>query len=174
MHKEDAVQTEAQDWPRTLTRSLQEEQALYQELRDSSRALRRALIQGLTADIGTEVERHQDLLSRMRTAQRRSAELCREAEIVPALEDFTLALLADSPAVRADARLAAQVAATDSDAREAARELAHNRQLIARLSDWMAREIRMLLEPLRETGGYGPRGVVPSGAAEPALIDRRG
>ncbi|MBM3316952.1 MAG: flagellar export chaperone FlgN [Candidatus Eisenbacteria bacterium] len=174
MHQEDVVQTGTGGWSSALAGLLHEEQSLYHELGDSSRALRRALIQGHAAGIGEEVARHQELLARLRALQRRGAELCREAELAPEMETYSLARLAHAPEIEREPALLEQVRAAETGARETARELAHNRQLIARLSDWMAREIRLLLEPLREAGGYGPQGAAPQAAAEPALIDRRG
>jgi hypothetical protein len=174
LHKEDVVQTQTQEWTAPLTRLLQEEQGLYRELRESARGLRRALIQGLTAEIGAEVARHQDLLARLRGVQQRAAELSHAAALVPPGEEPSLARLARAPRVQESPEAAAEARAAEAEARETARELAHNRQLIARLSDWMAREIRILLEPLQQTGGYGPQGAAAPSAAEPALVDRRG
>jgi hypothetical protein len=173
VHKEDAVQTQAKEWPATLETLLATEHAAYTELRDSSLALRKALIQGDTGQIQTEVARHQALLARLRAVQTESGELCRREELL-AREEYSLARLAQSDALGDSPALRERVQTTVQLASEVAREMAHNRQLIARLSDWMGREIRVLLEPLQPSVGYGAQGVQEPGMPVPALVDRRG
>jgi hypothetical protein len=174
MHKEDAVQTQAREWPATLETLLATEQAAYTELRDSSLALRKALIQGRTEEIQAEVARHQALLARLHAAQTESGELCRREDLLDAGQEYNLARLAQSDALTEAPALRERVETTVQLASEVAREMAHNRQLIARLSDWMAREIRVLLEPLQPSLGYGAQGVQEPGMPVPALVDRRG
>jgi len=174
VHKEDAVQTQVREWPATLETLLATEQVAYTELRDSSLALRKALIQGHTDQIQTEVARHQALLARLHAVQTQSGELCRREELLAAGQEYSLTRLAQSDALEEEPALRERAQASVQLASEVTREMAHNRQLIARLSDWMAREIRVLLEPLQPSAGYGAKGAQEPGAPAPALIDRRG
>ncbi len=168
------MQTQAKEWPATLEALLATEHAAYTELRDSSLALRKALIQGNTEQIQAEVARHQTLLARLSATQTESGELCRREELLVAGQEYNLARLVKSSALEEAPALRERMQSTAQLAADVAREMAHNRQLIARLSDWMAREIRVLLEPLQPSAGYGAQGVQAAGAPAPALIDRRG
>jgi hypothetical protein len=167
------VPTRAKEWPATLQALLTKEQAAYTALRESSLALRRALIKGDTPEIKAEVTRHRALLATLRAVQAEGTMVCRGEGLLAEEQEYSLGRLAQAAGLENEPELCERMHATAKLAADAAREMTHNRQLVGRLSDWMAREFRILLEPLQPAAGLGALGARDTGTPAPALFDRR-
>lgn len=168
------MQTEAKEWPPVLAQLLGEEAATYRELRGSSLTLRKAIVASNLAAVRTEVEAHQALLSQLRAQQQAALRVCREGGLLAPEEPYRLSRLRQAVPDRDHAPVGVALENAVAAARDAARELAHNRQLIARLSAWASREIRLLLEPLTNATRYGAAQDGETRSPGAALVDRRG
>lgn len=165
---------QATDGRAALLALLEEEEAAYRTLQECALALRRALLQGSLDEIHARVAEHQAHFVRISSLTRKAGELCRDAGLLEAGAEFTLRRLADSPALRDDEPLLEATEGLLGTIARAAREMAHNRYLIGRLSQWTEAELRIVLEPLYESAGYLENGTRERATPGAAVVDRRG
>jgi hypothetical protein len=173
-HKEDAVRGEAKEWRPTLLSLLAEASQAYERLGSVSLELRRALVQGELTQIREQVAAHQALLTSLVQIQEQCTSLCRQSGLQAEGQPLALGRLLAVPEVQADEQLRRSLSELEASARRSAQEMQHNRYLIARLSEWTEKEMRLVLEPLFESAGYLDDGAAQPGPAHPAMIDRRG
>ncbi|MCK4412041.1 MAG: flagellar export chaperone FlgN [Candidatus Eisenbacteria sp.] len=165
---------EAKDWRTSLMTMLAEASQAYERLGNTSLDLRRALIQGELPKIRDQVAAHQDLLTVLAQIHEQCATFCRQGGLLAPDQPFAVGRLEAAPAVRADEPLHRCLSGLQASARRSAQEMQHNRYLIARLTEWTEKEMRLVLEPLFESAGYLDDGATRRGPTHPAMIDRRG
>ncbi|MFH1144586.1 MAG: flagellar export chaperone FlgN [Candidatus Eisenbacteria bacterium] len=165
---------EAKDWRGALNALLDEVHTAYGELQDCALALRRALLQGPLPEVQARVEEHQSRLTGLSRLIRRAQSQCRDHGLLPADAEFTLRRLAAVESVSRDEQLREKIDQLIGLVARTAQEMAHNRYLIGRLSQWSETELRLVFDALLQSPGYQESGRRSPGAAEATLFDRRG
>jgi len=164
---------EAKDWRTALSALVAEEELVHGALQECALDLRRALLRGPLAQVRAQVEQHQACLDALSRLTQRGEDLCHQAGLLPPERGFTLRLLADSRAVREDERLRGQMDQLLASVARSAKEMAHNRYLIARLWQWTETELRRTVEPLLEGPECPADGSRRPRAPEAAWLDPR-
>jgi len=164
----------AMDGRTALLALLGEEESAYDALQECALALRRALLQGSLDEIRARVAEHQSHFTRIASLTRRAEELCCGEGLLDPGTEFTLRRLADALASSGDERLRERTDRLLGVVARAAREMAHNRYLIGRLSQWTEDELRLVLAPLYQSAGHLENGTHGRATPDEAVADRRG
>ncbi len=145
---------------------------LYEDLESVTLRLRKAVIQGQARELNDAIRDAQRLLIEIAKRDSECAEAVRAEGMIPPEARFSVKAVLESPALGQRDSLRSVLERLSRIAARTAAQMRHNTTLIAKVSEWNEKQMRMVLDALAEPAGYDKGARAEKSA--PRLLDTKG
>jgi hypothetical protein len=168
------VPNEPKEWETGFYRLLEEQELHCEQLSESSKLLRNALIKRQFSTARTHLVELQKLNNELSRFTLKTTISAREIGLLGSGEELKLTRLLVNETIISMPHLRQKLIDVAQAVQATAREAELNKRLFERLLDWNQKEARILTEPLTDRTGYGAMGSLKETKPRPAMLDRRG